>query len=164
VVADAAGIARVQLAGWEWAYRGIMTDEVLDALDPDDRRARWHDILADDGNTVVAVPVGDGVIAGFASIGPCRDRDRMGAGEVYALYVDPARAGRGIGAALLGAAVETLRRDGYERLVLWVLAANRRARRFYQAQGWQPDGCQKPSPWGPPEVRYELAAAPPSPP
>jgi len=36
--ADAAGMARVHVEGWRQTYRGLMTDEILDAPDFVDRR------------------------------------------------------------------------------------------------------------------------------
>jgi len=36
--------------------------------------------------------------------------------------------------------VDRLREDGRAEAVLWVLATNERARRFYAAAGWRPDG------------------------
>ena len=66
---------------------------------------------------------------GFASISP-------GAGELGALYVDPQAWGTGLGQALI---IEAERRLAERHAVagLWVLAGNVRARRFYEAGGWQ---------------------------
>jgi hypothetical protein len=33
--------------------------------------------------------------------------------------------------------------EGYREAILWVLAGNERARRFYEAAGWTLDGAQK---------------------
>ncbi|MEU7869970.1 class I SAM-dependent methyltransferase [Dactylosporangium sp. NPDC049140] len=38
------------------------------------------------------------------------------------------------------AALDRLRADGHAEAVLWVLASNERARRFYEAAGWHADG------------------------
>ena len=61
-------------------------------------------------------------------------------GEVYALYVTPAWWSSGTGRSLMGAALTALEADGYQRVVLWVLAANNRARRFYERAGFTTDG------------------------
>ena len=61
-------------------------------------------------------------------------------GEVYALYVTPAWWSTGAGRSLMGAALAALEADGYQRAVLWVLAANNRARRFYERAGFTTDG------------------------
>ncbi len=62
-------------------------------------------------------------------------------GELYALYVTPAWWSAGAGRALMGSALAALRDDRYPRAVLWVLADNARARRFYARAGFAPDGA-----------------------
>lgn len=61
-------------------------------------------------------------------------------GEVYAIYLVPAAWSTGTGRALMDAALGGLRAAGYRRVVLWVLAGNARARRFYDKAGFAPDG------------------------
>ena len=63
--------------------------------------------------------------------------DRVG--EVLALNVDPSVWGRGVGSALMQAALVELRRQGYSSALLWAVAGNARARRFYEHQGWRCD-------------------------
>ena len=69
----------------------------------------------------------------------------------------PAEWGRGAGAALHDEAHALLRRDG-AIAHLWVLEANERARRFYEARGWREDGGRSRSefPPHPLELRYAL--------
>jgi RimJ/RimL family protein N-acetyltransferase len=51
--------------------------------------------------------------------------------------------GTGAGRALMTAALGRLTELGYQQATLWVLASNARARRFYAAAGFQPDGAVK---------------------
>lgn len=60
-----------------------------------------------------------------------------------ALYLAPESVGQGIGRALFAHAVEDLRQRGYTEAILWVLRNNQRARTFYEAAGWTPDGVSK---------------------
>jgi len=62
-------------------------------------------------------------------------------GELYALYVAPAHWSTGAGRALTDAALDGLRAAGYQRVVLWTLTENARARRFYDKAGFAPDGA-----------------------
>jgi GNAT superfamily N-acetyltransferase len=62
-------------------------------------------------------------------------------GELYALYVAPAHWSTGAGRALTDAALDGLRAAGYQRVVLWTLTENARARRFYHKAGFAPDGA-----------------------
>jgi GNAT superfamily N-acetyltransferase len=66
-----------------------------------------------------------------------------GAAEVLALYLDPEAVSKGVGGALLSHAVADFRQRGFRRATLWVLESNERARRFYEAAGWTPDGARK---------------------
>ena len=66
-----------------------------------------------------------------------------GVGEVYAIYLEPAMIGRGLGRALLRHAVGQLRASGFEQAILWVLESNARGRRFCEAVGWCADGAVK---------------------
>ncbi len=160
--ADARGIARVQVATWRHAYRGLVPRRFLDAMDEDERAARWAHTLAGRGGPAGArdlVAVEDGAVRGFASAGPVREflgAADPGTGEIYALYVSPERIGSGLGRALMAATVDLLRDAGHPAAVLWVLRGNARARRFYERAGWAPDGGMDPQTdgLGIPSVRY----------
>ena len=57
-------------------------------------------------------------------------------GSIWALFVDPAYEGRGIGRALFEQACAVLRQAGFEQL--WLTTdRGTRAERFYRAAGWQ---------------------------
>ncbi|HEX2292097.1 MAG TPA: GNAT family N-acetyltransferase [Gaiellaceae bacterium] len=86
--------------------------------------------------------------AGFATFSP---------GWLRNLFVLPAAWGRGVGGALHDAGVAELRAQS-DKALLWVLEENARARRFYEARGWRPDGGRTRSrfPPFPVELRYAL--------
>jgi ribosomal protein S18 acetylase RimI-like enzyme len=161
-VDDARAIAEIHVAGWRAAYRGQMPDALLDSLSVDARTGKWRGWLAQpatpDHRTWVAEA--GGRIAGFSNTGPARGADgRPGAAEVYAIYLDPAQWGRGIGRDLLAFTVGDLRRRGRTEVSLWVLAGNARARRFYEIAGFAADGTEKSEIFGGApltEVRYLL--------
>jgi GNAT superfamily N-acetyltransferase len=76
-----------------------------------------------------------------ASADPLTSAGRSGeVGELYALYVTPAWWSAGAGRALMGTVLTALETERYRRVVLWVLAGNTRARRFYHRAGFAPDG------------------------
>jgi GNAT superfamily N-acetyltransferase len=78
------------------------------------------------------VAVEEGLIHGFATTAPSREPDLPDHGELCALYVDPEQWGRGFGMALVSAARARLFELGFRNAVLWVLAGNVRAERFYR--------------------------------
>ena len=161
-VADAEAVARIRIASWRGAYRGIVPDAVLDGLDLAAETATWRDRLHD--QAVVKVSVADLVeppasprLVGYVTEGPARGDDVDGLGEIWAVYVDPEAQRRGVGRALMEAAVRGLAVRGFAEAVLWVFEANATARGFYEHLGWAPDGAAKAFEIGgaaPIEVRY----------
>lgn len=156
-VDDADGMARVHVGTWQVAYKGIVADRYLDALDVADRAERWRSgIAAPDGPIWVAL---DGeAIVGWASVGPTRDDDGDASiGELYGIYVDPKWWGRNVGPELMRLAVDWLSAR-FPVATLWTLEANARARRFYEKAGWSPDGVSQPLETldGVMEVRYRI--------
>ena len=141
--ADALAVETIRVRGWQVAYRHILPPAELDALQID--ATRWRDRLdAPPAGWTTFVAVLDTAevdeVVGFASIGP--SRDEQGLGELYALYVEPSAWSRGTGRKLIARAEEELART-YAEAALWVLTANRRARRFYERAGWQLHGAVK---------------------
>ena len=135
---DAAAVAEVHVRTWQAAYEHVFGADRLASMDVDRRTRQWEQWLADDARVWVADD--DGRIAGFAWIGD--SRDTPGEGELFAIYVRPDDWGTGAGTALMEAARSALR-EAYPTSVLWVLADNPRARRFYEREGWQLDAASK---------------------
>jgi GNAT superfamily N-acetyltransferase len=155
-VADAAAMGRLHVRAWQAAYRGHMPDAYLDGLRPEQRAAYWEGALGRErGRGAILVATRAGQVVGFATVGPARDPE--GAGELFAINVDPDHWGTGAGRALLAAAEAELARLGFTEAVLWVLPANARARRFYEIAGWVADGASRTDEVlgvAVPEVRY----------
>jgi GNAT superfamily N-acetyltransferase len=98
----------------------------------------------------------DGRIVGMA----VWRRHPNGEGELKDLHVVPEAWGTGVATELIAAAADGLRRAGAEEAFLWVGEANPRARRFYEREGWAPDGTSQASSLGPTELRYRQALGP----
>jgi GNAT superfamily N-acetyltransferase len=141
--ADAMSVARVHVRSWQEGYRGLLPDAYLDGLRPEDRAARYDFATEDDRAPATMVAIDDDRICGFATTSPARDADVRECGELCALYVDPEWWGRGVGAALILAARARLEEQGFRSAVLWLLAGNARADRFYRMDGWAPDGLRR---------------------
>jgi GNAT superfamily N-acetyltransferase len=160
--ADAEAIAVVHVDSWRAAYRGIVPAAILDGLSLERRAAGWRETIKPPGEERVWVVERDGRVIGFAATGPARDDDVPArTGEIAAIYLDPAAWSTGVGRQVFAAAVHDLRRRGFDPLVLWVLTANARARRFYEAARWRPDGMRRILDFdGTPieEIRYVLDA------
>jgi ribosomal protein S18 acetylase RimI-like enzyme len=140
-VPDAPAIARIQVTAWREAYADILPAPMLEALNVEERTARWADLLnGGPGRPGVAAFVAerDGRPCGFVSVGLQRDEGLRRAGfggEVSALYLLRADQGRGLGRALMAAGARHLRDSGQEAAALWVLEGNLPARGFYDHLG-----------------------------
>jgi len=95
----------------------------------------WEEAVADydpPDALLVADEPGHGVV-GFTGV-------RGETGELFLLFVDPERSGRGVGQMLLEAAHETLRAVGCREAFLHTEERNTRAVAVYAAAGYVPDG------------------------
>ncbi|HVX32026.1 MAG TPA: GNAT family N-acetyltransferase [Solirubrobacterales bacterium] len=147
-VGDELAVADLHVRAWQEAYRGLIADEFLDRLDPEDRAARYEFESGDPEapTTLLAVMEGEDcgeVILGFVTFGRSRDADAPDFGEVVALYVDPDRYGSGVGRMLMAAARRRLWEAGFAEALLWVLDGNDRAVGFYEGEGWTRDGATR---------------------
>ena len=85
-----------------------------------------------------------GGVFGLSVVSACRDEDAgEDVAELRLLYADPTVWDRGVGAALLRHAVDTLQSLGFGEVRLWVLRENDRARAFYERHGWRATGAEQ---------------------
>ncbi|HYT69935.1 MAG TPA: GNAT family N-acetyltransferase [Gemmatimonadales bacterium] len=160
-VADAEAIARLHIASWRAAYRGLLPDAFLDSQDLAERTDMWRGKLTDSSTTVLVAEAAAGML-GFCACGPSHDpdADTSTVWEIYNLHVTPDLRGGGIGGRLFDAAVSLGLQHGARDLTLWVLHGNSPAERFYQHKGMTPDGARQSRAVGPDvtfaEVRYRV--------
>ncbi|GAA4858617.1 GNAT family N-acetyltransferase [Actinomycetospora straminea] len=162
VDADADRIGEITVAGWRHAYRGIVADDRLDALDPAEVAERRREAIA--APEPMAVFVADdeqGRVRGYCTVGPSTDPDLAGdttaatSGVLYTLYLDPEVIGTGAGGLLHDAGVAHLAAAGFARATLWVYTANTSAQAFYAHRGWYADGEPYQGPgWSAPATRW----------
>jgi RimJ/RimL family protein N-acetyltransferase len=145
---DVAQIAEIHVRSWQAAYAGLVPQSYLDSLTPGQREPGWARTIQDRDasrrGTLLVTDDSDRVV-GFASICESRDADSSAGdvGEVQAIYLSPDAWGTGAGRALMAGALRRLTELGYQQATLWVLDGNVRARRFYAAAGFHPDGAVK---------------------
>lgn len=160
---DAMAVALVHVRSWQAAYRTLIPDDYLDQLRPEDRAKKYNFGRLDPTHPHTIVATEGGVITGFATTAPAHEPDMPDYGELCALYVDPEQWGRGIGVALVSAARARLVDLGFRNAILWVLAGNFRAERFYRTDQWSPNGGRRiVEVWGVSveEIRYQRTLEP----
>lgn len=146
VLSDAEEIARINVEGARDAYRGIAPKAVLEALDVYNFAAAFRRVLAAPDPSAVLVAVDGDRVGAYCSVCPVRnavrdDHPQLRTAELAAIYADPRVKGTGAGHAVHDAALRHLAGAGFEH-VLWVIAANDAAQRFYRRHGWARDGVR----------------------
>jgi len=156
--ADAAALAAVFVAAWRASYPGVVDAAVLEALD-ERELAGWLEQLVSSSNQHTTLAASsDGSVLGFVRYG--EDPGDARNGHIYALYVHPRAGRRGIGRRLLEHGLAELAARGERAVTLWVFEANARARGFYAAAGFAPDGARRVEPeYGAPEIRLVRPAS-----
>jgi GNAT superfamily N-acetyltransferase len=131
---DAVGISEVHDEAWTTAYRGVIPAVSLEKMMSRRGPAYWSR-LASRGGAGTLVLAFDGDIAGYATLGPNRVKRLTYGGEIYELYLRPTHQGIGLGRRLFREARRVLDANKLEGLVVWALADNDQAKRFYTALG-----------------------------
>jgi GNAT superfamily N-acetyltransferase len=109
--------------------------------------ANWTRAVADPDRQVIVAEADEPVGVACAAFG-----------WLEGLYVVPERWGTGVAGLLHDHALELVRKGGSRECRLWVLEANRRARRFYERRGWHENGDRRvvPYPPNPLDVGYSI--------
>ncbi len=142
VIEDAPAIARVNYLTWLHAYRGLIPESELDSLDLDFLTEQWNQnlTLANSRTSTFVVMNGESLIAYsrfYPSIDPDDDQDQVA--TVGSIYVNPDFQGRGVGRELMEVVLKAAKEHAFTEATLHVLAANKRAREFYENLGWESD-------------------------
>ena len=126
---DMNAISRIYEKSWKYAYKDIIPQSYLDSIP----EGKW-------ANTVqrfrTLVMTDNGVPVGTSSFCPSRWERFSGYGEIVSIYFLPEYMGKGHGGKLLEAAVDELKKQGFDKILLWVLEDNHRARHFYEKHGF----------------------------
>lgn len=132
-VEDAAEIAAVHDAAWRNSYRGILPGIDLERMVERRGPAWWTKAIR--RQVVVLVLEVDRRVVGYATLGPSRMKTLPFRGEIYEIYLRPEYQGLGFGRALFASAKQELAAQGRRSVVVWALADNEPAVRFYTSLG-----------------------------
>ena len=130
---DAAAITAVHDSAWRYAYEGVIPAKELGRIITR-RGPKWWSRAIRRGTAILVMEVG-GTLCGYATFGPNRARNLRQKGEVYEIYLLPEYQGIGLGTRLFLATRRELSRFGFETMVVWALADNDQACRFYLNAG-----------------------------
>lgn len=134
-VEDSLAIARMHISTWQHAYRGIVSQAYLDRLSVANRERMWVEVF-ERASWEILVAETAAEIVGFVSFGKSRNESAVkDVGEIYAIYVAPSHWSTGVGRSLWESALARLRELSFAHVIVWVLAANQKAIRFYERMG-----------------------------
>lgn len=133
---DRLAVSHVYEASWKAAYRGMIPQMYLDTIPA----GKWAACLDTEGWDSLLL-LDQAKIVGTCAFASARHPEMQGCGEIIALYLLPAYWGQGHGYRLLNKAIHTLYAKGFERIYLWVLEENHRARQFYETFGFRASGA-----------------------
>lgn len=124
-------ISRVYEESWKYAYKDIIPQGFLDSIPT----GNWASKLDQNGRKTL-VMLENNEIIGISSFCESRFPEFKGMGEIISIYLLPQYIGKGYGTALLRAAIDELKKSGYNEIFLWVLEENYSARKFYEKNGF----------------------------
>jgi RimJ/RimL family protein N-acetyltransferase len=133
-------VAALHLLGWQQAYAPIYGSEALQHLSLPAFEQLWQERLQLSGRYYLGLWQA-GELLGFAGYGPLAQGKAVG--EIFHFYFHPHSWGRGVASPFMQQLLATMQEEGYQQLVLWVLEANERARRFYTKWGFAPNGLRQ---------------------
>lgn len=138
-------VTEIQLTAWRATHTDALGDDVLDLMDVPRITEQWE--------TAITAPPGPGFavfvalegprIIGFAAVAPA---------HIIALEVLPDFQRQGHGSRLLSAAVDRLRRDEAEEVVVWILDGDSAREQFFGGAGLGSDERRRTLAAGPREV------------
>ena len=130
---DAPLIAEAHDSSWRQAYCGILPHRALDRM-VRRRGVSWWEKAISRSTTILVAELND-QIAGYATLGASRVDILNPQGEIYEIYLRPEYQGVGLGSGLFLEARQELTRHRFKGTVVWVLADNDPAIRFYENAG-----------------------------
>lgn len=134
--ADAPAIAQVRIDSWRATYRGMIPDAYLDGMKLEESVALWTKVLGAGSDKIcVFVAESAGEVIGFAS-GMLLSEPKFGLdAELSSIYLKQDCQRSGLGRRLVQEVAQVCGERGASGLLVWVIAGNAGARKFYEALG-----------------------------
>jgi putative intracellular protease/amidase/GNAT superfamily N-acetyltransferase len=143
IPADAPAMAALLTCAWQKAYRGILSDALLDGINAEERSGWIRSAIETKPEFKYFVLETNGDVAGVAGVCSCQDEDLPEASEIVVFYIRPDLQGHGLGREMMRRTLEEISPSENRPVALWVLRDNHSARAFYERVGFQADGAVK---------------------
>lgn len=143
---DVEAISRIYALSWKKAYIGMIPQKYLDEL----QENFWVEVFQNwIKNFIFSIELlcKKEEIIGCITYGKSREEQLSDWGEIPSVYLLPQYWGKRYGQLLLKKALSDLKEKGYSSVFLWVLKENKRARYFYEKNGFY---------WNKEELTFEI--------
>ena len=145
---DADGMANVSMRAWHLSLKDILPDGFLNQFEYEKQREKYAERSLDPA-WILLVAECEGKIVGMIGAKDNDSEPLLYEKQIKVMYVDPDFQNRGIGKALLAAIFVEFKKQGFERAMLWCIAANKAACSFYQKHGAKRiEGIKPPEEYG----------------
>ena len=151
---DAPVLAYIQTESWKAAFKDILAADVLEERCALNTAEAMYQRLLTKG-------IGNGYLLRVDGTPHCiawwdvtREPDMPGYAELICIHSLPDRWHMGHGSQMMARLLDDVKAAGYQKMMLWVFAANLAARRFYEKHGFAVNGREKLA-LGAAEVCYE---------
>ena len=142
-IEDAEALGLIHAESWKAAYKNIMPEDFLNNISIEKRQKRFEEALLNKTEENAVILCNDKIV-GFICLGKARDEDLAESfGEIWGIYLYPEQWGKGFGRKLISWGIKELENRGCNKIVLWVLEENYKARGFYENIGFRQDGTFK---------------------
>jgi len=142
ILDDAPRITEINVCGWRYAYRDILSDYELFSKRQIIKTMEHIEAKIADGSTIL-INEQDGIIKGYAWYGLAGRNEKPNAFEIYSIYVQPEFTRKNIGTELLRAIENEGKKETKEEIILWVFKKNNKGISFYRKNGYDEDGMIK---------------------
>ena len=129
---DRQAISKIYEESWKYAYKGIVPQKYLDSIPA----GNWAQGIHSEGRYTMVMTDGEKIV-GTSSFCRSRMQEMSDYGEIVSIYFLPEYIGKGYGKLLLNAVIGELKNLSFQKVFLWVLEDNHRARHFYEKFGFR---------------------------
>jgi ribosomal protein S18 acetylase RimI-like enzyme len=146
LISDAQEIAKLHYETWRTSYLNLVDDKILDFPTLESKKILWDKLIRDQNlpNRGPLVLKSGAKIVGVINIDKSKDEDSdSSTGEITNIYVDKNYSGKGGGKLLLSKGLEQCSLAGWDKVTLWVLENNTKARGFFENFGFRWDLSQR---------------------
>ena len=131
---DIPGITRVITTSWNETYKGLVPDDYLKNMKNTESERTINAINRFRNGEKQLVLEIDNNIVGFIRYGKSDDQEFSNCGEIFAFYIINKYHGYGLGRKLFEKAVDILKEEGFDKMIIACLKGNPTSK-FYEHMG-----------------------------